>query len=136
MRNALIITCLSLMPISASAMSWERMEARGVEAYRVQAQGLRLTLVCDPNGAYDPPQQYLLFRFDAPQEHRLVRLKAAHASVNLHLIADTQLKLMADPADWAALLDIISDGSPFTLTTDDQAWQLIPANTPDHGCTS
>lgn len=135
MWNALIIVCLGMVPISASAMSWERMEARGIEAHTLQAQGVRLTLVCDPYGAYDPPQQYLLFKFGDQQDHRLVGLNAEHASVNLDLIADAQLELMANPPDWAALLEIVSDGSAFTLTTDDQSWQMIPGNKPDHGCT-
>ena len=136
MCKALMIAATCMMPIAAEAMSWERMETRGIVSHTLQTEDLRLTLVCDPNNAYEYPQQYLLFRFAQDAQERQVVLEGGTQQIELPLIADSLLKRLAEEDIWAAALEILSSGEPFTVRTDDQSWFMTPDSQPDHGCTS
>ncbi len=136
MCKTLLIAATCVMPIAAHAMEWERMETRGIVAHTLQGEGARLTLVCDPEGSYETPQQYLLFKFDQDAVERQVVLESASQKVEMSLIADSLLKRIAPPETWAAMLDLISSGAAFTISTEDQSWNMTPDSQPDHGCTS
>lgn len=136
MCKTLMIAATCMMPVAAEAMPWERMETRGIVSHTLQAEDMRLTLVCDPNNAYEYPQQYLLFRFAQDAQARQVVLESANREIELPLMADSLLKPLAEEDVWAAALEILSSGEPFTIKADEQSWIMTPDSQPDHGCTS
>ncbi len=136
MCPTVLLAAACVMPIEVHPVAWQREETRGNVTHTVQAEAARLTLVCNPGNSYGYPQQYLQFEFEQDMLERQVVLESASQKVELSLIADSLLKRIAPPKTWAAMLELISSGEAFTISTEDQSWNMIPDSQPDHGCTS
>lgn len=110
-----------------AALAWEASEDfRGLQLYSVTDGPITLNLVCDPNGAFQPPSNHLAIKkadagLDGPY-----RLTSEAASYEGILVGGTDIS--TGNKHWPDLIAVLKSGETLTLSLNGQDFDLDTAS--------
>ncbi|AZY95557.1 hypothetical protein EOJ32_17310 (plasmid) [Paracoccus sp. Arc7-R13] len=109
--------------VAAPAFAWdETTDFRGLHIYTASADGIALTAVCDPDGAFIPPTNHLQVDIQGQWLKGPYTLESEGNTFAGTMIAGTAVS--RDKADWQQIIAILQSGSELKLTAGDQTYQV------------
>lgn len=114
MRLPLAVAAL-VLPSLAHAAGWSNGIDRGVPFYGYQAEGINLTVACDPEGFYSPPQNYIQASISGRTVNGPVVLSDGRQSVTLSFESGTAFKEAMTPENWSNAISILGNEEGFTF---------------------
>lgn len=134
MNNYAILAAMILLPATAQAATWTSDFQRGINYYGVKDGALELTLTCDPNGAYSPPQNFMKAFMDGRVVDGSGTLQSDGQTVTIGFEQGTAFKQETEDGAWKMALSIISSPEGFSFTHNNQSVKVTPSNQLQHDC--
>jgi len=127
MSNSALIAIAALFAataVPAAAEQWDVTKDKSLVVHRLSADDLRMTVVCDPEGAFSPPQNYLFVeRRGQRVETGELTVSGGDDTVNLPIIGAAAVPT-GNVEDWNTATDMLFGGRGFNLAVGDVAAQL------------
>lgn len=134
MRDPAIVAAMILLPAAAQAAAWTSGFDRGITYHALKEGALELTLACDPNGAYDPPQDYVVASMEGRFVDGPATFEGQGENVTITFQLGNGLKRQMGDGAWNKLLTIISSSEGFSFTHNNESVKIIPDNQLQHDC--
>lgn len=104
-----------LLPTVAQAAAWSSGTDRGVPFYTLNSEGLSLTIACDPDAVYAPPQNYIQASVSGRPVDGSVTISNGSNRVALPFEAGTAFKEAMQPETWNKAISILGAQADFTF---------------------
>ena len=134
MRTHAIVAAMFLAPAITQAASWNSGFDRGITYHVLKEGALELTLACDPNGAYDPPQDYLVVSMEGRFVDGPATFEGQGKNVTIAFQQGNGLKRQMEEGAWNKLLTIISSPEGFSFMHNNESVKVTLANQLQHDC--
>lgn len=134
MRTHAIVAAMFLAPVTAQAAAWTSGFDRGITYYTLKESALELTLACDPNGAYDPPQDYVVASMEGRFVDGPATFEGQGENVTIAFQQGNGLKLQMEDEAWNKLLSIVSSPEGFSFMHNNESLKVTLANQLQHDC--
>lgn len=113
----------ALCTLAAPAFAWdETTDFRGLHIYTASADGVVLTAVCDPDGAFIPPTNHLQIEVRGELLEGAYKLKSEAHTFASDMIAGAAIS--RDKADWNDIISVLHSGSEIELTAGNQIYKI------------
>lgn len=127
MSNSALIAIASLFAaaaVPAGAEQWDVTKDKSLVVHRLAATDLRMTVVCDPEGAFSPPQNYLFVeRRGQRVETGQLTVSEGDESVNLPIIGAAAVPT-GNVENWNRGMDMLFGGRGVNVAVGEVAAQL------------
>ena len=100
---------------AAHATGWSAGQDRGIPFYKLESGPVSITVACDPEGIYDPPQTYLQASVAGKPLDGGVSLQGGGEKVTLPFESGTAFRQSMEPETWNKAMTIISGPDAFSL---------------------
>lgn len=105
-----------LVPASAAhAVGWSSGQDRGIPFYSFGAGTLNLTIACDPEGIYQPPQQYIQATIAGKPVDGAVSLSGNGEDVTLPFESGTAFRQAVQPETWNKAMTVLHGPDGFSF---------------------
>ena len=128
MRTHAAIAAMILVPAISQAAAWTSGFDRGITYHTLKVDALELTLACDPNGAYDPPQDYVVASLEGRFVDGAATFGSSTDSVTVGFQQGNGLKRQMGDNEWNKLLSILSSAEGFSFMHNKKSVKVMPAN--------
>ncbi len=116
MKKTLLVAAFIAAGSPVFAAPWKVENDKGLLVHRLDAKPLKLMMVCDPDGAYIPPQVYMMVTAGAKSlEAGDVTIRRADESVVLKIRAEVILA-RDNPDAWNKAVGWLLDGGAVDLS--------------------
>ncbi len=123
MTNRFSIAAVALCTLAAPAFAWdETTDFRGLHIYTASSDGISLTAVCDPEGAFIPPANHLQLEVQGSPLEGPYSLKS-----EAHTFTGTMISgavISRDEAEWDDVVAVLQGGSAIELTASDETYKI------------
>ena len=104
--------------VPAYAEAWKIENDKGLVIHNLNAAPFQLTLVCDPDGAFIPPQNYMLVKLSGKElKSGTLEVEQGDETASLKIEAAAILA-KNDAAEWNAATNLLFAGGAVTLKAD------------------
>lgn len=116
-------TAIALCILAAPAFAWdEATDFRGLHIYTASSEGISLTAVCDPDGAFIPPTNHLQVEIQGQPLEGPYSLKSDAHTFTGTMIAGAAIS--RDNAEWDDIVAVLKGGSAIELTAFNQTYKI------------
>lgn len=136
MRKSVAVTSILIAAAAtqAPAAQWNVSDNKGLSVHHLATENLRLTVVCDPNNAFSPPQDYIIIEFDG-QRVEEGELTITRGDDTATVVVEGASVLPAgNEQGWNAATSMLFAGGPVTVSVGGAAAlvdvQGLPSNCP------
>lgn len=116
-----------MLPAAAQAAVWSSGTDRGVPFYSLNSQGLSLTIACDPDDVYQPPQNYIQLSVSGRPVDGSATISSGNNSVTLPFEAGTAFKEAVSPEAWEKAITILGARPEFVFEDQKIAVKIEPS---------
>lgn len=114
---------MALCTLAAPAFAWdETTDFRGLHIYTVSSDGIALTAVCDPDGAFIPPTNHLQVEVQGQPLEGPYSLKSEAHTFTGTMIAGAAIS--RDEAEWDDVIAVLQGGSTIELIASDETYKI------------
>ncbi|MEQ9041310.1 MAG: hypothetical protein RIE24_23540 [Silicimonas sp.] len=128
---------LAVLAQPVVAASWDHGLSRGLETYRMAADGGSVLLACDPDRVYNLRQSSAHVRVAMPADlaaQRIVFLAASGHQAAFDVRDGIATQAGADPEAWSQLIDMIEEGGRVAVVTARDSFTLDLDPVPGFRC--
>lgn len=127
------LICASTSSI-ASAAAWEVTDDKGLQIHRLTVDSLRLTLTCDPEGLYSPPQNFALVdHLSQRVETGTLTVTSGEQAISLTIDGGSILPSHNTEA-WNEGVAILLGSAPYTVQVGDVSASVTVEGNPRNVC--
>lgn len=113
-----------------AAVQWDVSNDKGLVVHRLADDALRLTVVCDPDGAFSPPQEYAIFEQSGQRvEGGEVVISRGDTAATLVVVGGSAIPFDNEQA-WSAAVSMLLAGGPVNISLGNETvhLDLAPSN--------
>lgn len=132
MRKPFITAALLIASTAGqvAAAQWDISNDKGLVVHRLAADAMRLTVVCDPERAYSPPQEYAIFELSGKRvEGGEVVISRGDTAATLVVVGGSAIPSDNEQA-WSAAVSMLLTGGPVNVNLGNETvhLDLAPSN--------